>query len=554
MKLISLFFVFTLFLFFGCKKGDSPVPPPSTPPSFALSSLQVNGSSSGFTYNNLTLTPQIRLSFGAPVQIQSAQTAITFQTSAGTPVAFGSSFQNNDSTIIIQPSVPLQSLSRYVVVVSTALQSKGGGNLQTAITINLTTAIDSTDKFPRISDDSLLSLVQKQTLNYFTNFGHPVSGLARERNTSGDVVTTGGTGFGVMAMIAGAKRGFISRADALNRIATIANWYKNKCTAYHGAFAHWINGATGATVPFSAQDDGADLVETSYLMQGLLCARQYFSLNNSTETALRETINQLWNAVEWTWFQQNNQNVLYWHWSPNNGWAINQKIEGWNEALIVYALAASSPTHPIQKAVYDEGWARVGAIKNGKLFYNITLLLGEDYGGPLFFSHYSFLGINPHNLTDNYGDYWQQNTAHTNINYSYCAANPKGFVGYSNQCWGLTASDEQNGYSAHSPTADNGTISPTAAISSMPYDTAKSMAALRFFYYKLGDKLWGDYGFKDAFNLSNNWFADSYLAIDQGPEIVMIENMRTGLLWKLFMSCPEVKQGMKNLSFQSPDL
>ena len=228
-----------------------------------------------------------------------------------------------------------------------------------------------------------------------------------------------------MAMIAAVNRGFISRSDALLRITTIANFYKNNCTAYHGAYAHWINGATGATVPFSPQDDGADLVETAYLMQGMLCARQYFNSTDANETSLRNTINQLWDAVDWNWFQQGAQNVLYWHWSPNYGWAINQKIEGWNEALVVYALAASSRTHPIAKAVYDAGWARGGAIKNGKQFYGITLPLGEDYGGPLFFAHYSFLGINPHLLSDAYAaDYFGQNVAHIGINYSYCVAFP----------------------------------------------------------------------------------------------------------------------------------
>src|SRR5206468_2929364 len=104
------------------------------------------------------------------------------------------------------------------------------------------------------------------------------------------------------------------------------SFYKNNSTAYHGAFAHWIDGSTGATVPFSTQDDGADLVETSYLMQALLCARQYFNSANTDETNLRNDINTLWNAVDWNWFRQNNQNVLYWHWSPNFGWAINQQI------------------------------------------------------------------------------------------------------------------------------------------------------------------------------------------------------------------------------------
>ena len=401
----------------------------------------------------------------------------------------------------------------------------------------------------------MLDIVQKQTFKYFWDFGHPVSGLARERNTSGDVVTTGGSGFGVMSIIAGVNRNFITRAQGLARIDTIVNFLKNKCTRYHGAFSHWINGATGATVPFSAKDNGADLVETSFLMQGLLCARQYFNSADAEETALRNNINILWNGIEWSWFRNGGQNTLYWHWSPDYIFDINLQIKGWNEAMVIYVLAASSNTDSIPKIVYDNGWASNGGMKNGNSFYGIQLPLGPDYGGPLFFAHYSFLGINPKNLSDAYANYFTQNAAHSMINYSYCVANPNHFNGYSENVWGLTASDDNiTFYNAHSPTNDDGVITPSAAISSLPYTPEQSMNALRFFYYKLGDKLFKSYGFIDAFNLSDYWFADSFLAIDQGPEVVMIENYRSGLLWNLLMSCPEIKRGMTRLGFQSPNL
>ena len=359
-----------------------------------------------------------------------------------------------------------------------------------------------------------------------------------------------------MALIVGAQRNFITRAQALSRIDTIVNFLTNKAQRYHGAFPHWMDGTTGATIPFSSNDNGADLVETSYLMEGLLTARQYFNSSDPAEIALRAAINNLWNGVEWNWFRQGGQNVLYWHWSPTLGFIIDQPISGWDEAMIVYALAASSTidSNRIPKMVYDNGWAMNGGIKNGSSYYGYTLPLGPAFGGPLFFAHYSFLGINPNNLTDAYADYWMQNQNHSLINYSYCVANPHQFNGYSSSVWGLTASDEQNGYSAHSPTNDDGVISPTAAISSLPYTPTQSMNAIRFFYYKLGDKIWGNYGFVDAFNLTNVWFANSYLAIDQGPEIIMIENYRSGLLWNLFMSSPEIKTGMKSLGFQSPNL
>jgi hypothetical protein len=290
-------------------------------------------------------------------------------------------------------------------------------------------------------------------------------------------------------------------------------------------------------------------------MQGLLCARQYFNGTTSAEITLRNYINTLWNGVEWTWFTQNNQQVLYWHWSPTYNWAINMPIKGWDEALVTYVLGASSTTYPINQSVYSNGWASNGGMKNGNTYYGNMLPLGPTLGGPLFFAHYSFLGINPNGLSDAYANYLTQNIAHAKINYAYCVANPGRYNGYSSACWGLTASDDNiSGYSAHSPTNDLGVISPTAAIASLPYTPTESMNAIRFFYYKLGDKIWGQYGFTDAFNLTNIWFATSYLAIDQGPEIVMIENYRSGLLWNLFTSCPEVQQGMRNLGFTAPYL
>jgi hypothetical protein len=521
--------------------------------SFAFNAVKVNGITNGLTYANVNATPVIKLSFAAAVNTGSVSSSISFKNAAGTAVTYSTTYQNGDSTVIISPS-KLSYLTKYTIAVSTDLKSSKGGNLQSTVNINLTTSIDSTNKFPTISDDALLTLVQQQTFKYFWDFGHPTSGLARERNSSADVVTSGGSGFGIMAIVVGINRNFISRADGLARMKKIVGFLKNNAQTFHGAFPHWLNGVTGAVVPFSTQDDGADLVETSYLMEGLLTARQYFNGAGSDETTLRADINILWNNVEWDWFRQNNQNVLYWHWSPDYAWSSNQTITGWNEALITYVLAASSITHSVPKVLYDSGWASGSDMKNGNTYFGIKLPLGPAEGGPLFFAHYSFLGINPNNLTDAYAGYDVQNKAHAMINYNYCVTNPAGNAGYSADCWGLTASDVESGYNASSPTSDVGVIAPTAAIASLPYTPTQSLAALRFFYYKLGDKMWGPYGFYDAFNLNTAWFATSNLAIDEGPIIDNIENYRTGLLWNLFMSCPEVKAGMKNLGFTSPNL
>ncbi|WP_338871806.1 glucoamylase family protein [Spirosoma sp. SC4-14] len=551
---LLLFLLF--FIGFSCKKQQDQVVAPGG--SFYYKTVSINGQSGSAThYTNISTIPTVTLAFSTPVRRESVAAALTLTNNATTKqVALSYSFASNDSLLVITTQTPLQSLATYTLTVSPALTSAQNVPLLAAITIDFTTAFDNTDKFSRISDSLLLDLVQKQTFSYFWEFGHPVSGMARERNSSGDVVTTGGTGFGIMAILVAINRNFISRQDGLARLSKISSFLTNNAKRYHGAFPHWLSGTTGATIPFSQKDDGADLVETSYLMQGLLTARQYFnSSTNTDEIALRKSINDLWDGVEWNWFTKNGTETnLYWHWSPNYNWDMNLPIRGWNEALITYVLAASSNTRPISKTVYDNSWAQNGKMANGNSYYTIKLPLGPAYGGPLFFSQYSFLGINPHDLKDAYADYWQQNTAHSLINYTYCKTNPKQFTGYSQDCWGLTASDEQNGYSAHEPGNDNGTISPTAALSAMPYTPTESMQALRFFYYKLGDNVWKNYGFIDAFNLTTPWFADSFLAIDQGPIIIMIENHRSQLLWKLFMSCPEVKKGMKTLGFQSPDL
>lgn len=412
------------------------------------------------------------------------------------------------------------------------------------------------DRPKNLSDSALLDLVQKQTFRYFWDFAHPVSGMSRERsnvafNYGREVVTTGGTGFGIMSVIVAAERGWIKRDTAARFLLKMVNFLL-KADSYHGAFPHWLNGATGKTIPFSRKDDGADLVESSFLFQGLLCARQYFTGENQTERELRNRINWMWNEIEWDWFTRGGEEVLYWHWSPNNGWAMNFPVRGFNECLIMYVLAASAERYPVSSAVYHRGWAQSNFFKNGKEFYGIKLPLGFDYGGPLFFSQYSFLGLDPRDLKDRYADYWEQNKNHTLINRAYCIDNPKKYKGYGENSWGLTASDSWVGYAAHSPNEDLGVITPTAALSAFPYTPEYSMQALKHYYYDLGDKLWSEYGFVDAFSESKNWYAQSHLAIDQGPIIVMIENYRSGLLWKLFMSSPEVQKGLKKLGFTSP--
>jgi len=405
----------------------------------------------------------------------------------------------------------------------------------------------------RIGDDALLELVQRQTFRFFWDFGHPKSGMARDRSGpdgggSSDLLAVGGTGFGVMAIIVAVERGWISRAEAVGRLTGMLG-YLAAAEQYNGVFPHYLDGPTGKEVSFWADNAGGDIVETSYLAQGLLCARQYFCAGDPKEKALCAAIDGLWRKVNWNWHTKG-ADVLFWHRNERIEKENHHRIEGWNECLITYVLAASSPTYPIGASVYHEGWAKGAQFKNGKEYYGITLPLGPDFGGPLFFAHYSFMGLDPRGLNDRYADYWEQNRNHTLINYAHSVQNPHHYLGYGQDCWGITASDGDKCYFPHAPDQDRGVIAPTAALSSMPYTPDESMKALRHFYYDLGPGIWGQYGFADAFNETTGWVASDNLAIDEGPIIVMIENYRTGLLWRLFMSCPEVQDGLRVLGFE----
>lgn len=402
---------------------------------------------------------------------------------------------------------------------------------------------------PQLSDEELLDLVQEQTFKYFWEFAEPQSGMARERSQedayggeSPYIVTTGGTGFGLASFPTAVERGWISREEAIQRLDKILDFLELVPT-YHGAYSHWYLTTTAQTRSFSEYDNGGDLVETAFLVQGLLICREYFD-----DSTIDSRISTIWENVEWDWYTQGG-NTLYWHWSPEFGFLMDLEIKGWNEALIVYVLAASSPTYSIPSDVYVNGWASNENIVTNRSHYGIEMPLGPSYGGPLFFSHYSFIGLDPRNLQDQYANYWQQNRAHALIHHEYAVRNPKGYEGYGENSWGLTASDNYQGYAAHSPTNDLGVITPTAALSSFPYTPEKSMKALRYFYEELGDKLWGEYGFYDAFSEEYNWYSDGYLAIDQGPIIAMIENYRTGLPWRLFMSIDQIQSGLDKLGF-----
>lgn len=426
-----------------------------------------------------------------------------------------------------------------------------------------------------LSDDELLTMVQEACFRYYWEQGsHPVSGMALE-SVPGDarIVATGATGFGVMAIVVGMERGFITREQGMERLAKIVRFLE-KARRFHGAWPHFMNGTTGQTMPvFGMFDDGGDIVETAFLMEGLLSARQYATQQNETERNLRQAISDLWDAVDWRWYTgQAGGGGLVWHWSPQWSWRIDHRLTGFNETMVAYLLAVASPTHGIPASDYYSGWAaqtkaaedyRIAwsgtaegdQYRNGHSYEGVRLKVGVGDGGPLFFTQYSFLGPDPRKINDAYTNYFDNNRDIALINYRYCQKNPGHFKGYGAGAWGLTASMDPEGYEAHAPNAssDDGTISPTGALASFPYVPSQSMDALKYFYRVLGDRLWGVYGPRDAFNMTENWFSPTHLALDEAPIVVMIENYRSGMVWNLFMSNPEIAPMLARIAHQ-PEL
>jgi hypothetical protein len=418
---------------------------------------------------------------------------------------------------------------------------------------------------PPMSEQEILDLAQKDAFKYFWNYAETNSKLARERYhvdetyVDANLVTTGGSGFGLMTILVGIERGFVSRSEAVGRLQTSLNFLEN-ADRFHGAWSHWIDGTNGNVVPFGTLDNGGDLVETSFVCQALICIREYFKNGTSEEQALALQADELWKGVEWSWYTKG-ENALYWHWSPDYEWQMNFKLEGYNECLVTYIMGAASPTFPIPNEAYHEAWARNGNIVSAASSYGIPKIFnynGSSIVGPMFWAHYSYLGLDPRGLTDQYANYWELTQNHAKIMHAYCVANPVGWNGYSEDCWGLTASYSRNsngtvGYTDHKPGNDRGVITPTAALSSFPYTPVESMKALRYFYESTDwkDRLIGVAGPYDAFSPHHDWVTKRYLAIDQGTIVPMIENYRTGFLWNLFMQAPEVQTGLQNLGFSS---
>jgi hypothetical protein len=411
-----------------------------------------------------------------------------------------------------------------------------------------------------MTDEELLDMVEEASFRYYWEAAEPRSGMTRE-NTPGndDIIALGASGFGIMAIVAGTERGYITRQQGLERLQKITQ-FLSAADRFRGAWPHFLSGSTGHRLPvFDQYDNGADLVETSFLMEGLLTARQYFKNDGASGRELYRRITALWEGIEWNWFSaMPTHDALYWHWSPEYSFHIANRLTGWNEVMITYLEAIASPTHSVPGSQFYTGFAGepMGArYANHETFYGIKLDVGgPGTGGPLFFTDYSFMGFDARGLRDKYTNYFENNRNQALINRAYCIENPNHWKGYGADTWGLTAVDGPDGYVPYEPTRqlDDGTIAPTGAISAIAYTPEYSMEALRHFYRDLGAQVWDIYGFRDAFNLQKNWYSGITMGLNQAPMAVMIENHRSGLIWKNFMANPEISPMLHAIGFH-PD-
>jgi hypothetical protein len=419
-----------------------------------------------------------------------------------------------------------------------------------------------------LTDDELLTMVQEATFRYYWEAADPDAGMAIEILPGNErLIALGSSGFGIMAIVVGAERGFVTREQAAARLVTIVRFLA-RADRFKGAWPHYLDGRTGKVAPFFGKyDDGADLVETAFLVQGLLVARRYFDRDTPAEREIRDAVTRLWREVDWRWFRKTpDGDRLYWHWSPTHGFHISHPLIGWNETMIVYLLAIASPTHGVPASLFHTGWAGTSDLAidyrrawsrttegdhyvNGHSYYGIRLDVGEGSGAELFFTHFSFMGFDPRGRRDRYTNYFENNRAIARIAQAYAIANPMRHVGYGADAWGRSAGVNAGG-GRSTPAGDNGTLTISAALSSMPYTPEASMAALKHFYRDLGARTWGVYGFRDGFNQTQDWYEDVYMALNQAPIVVMIENYRTGLVWKHFMANPEIAPALAAIGFR----
>ncbi len=425
-----------------------------------------------------------------------------------------------------------------------------------------------------LSTEFNLDDLQRRTFNYFWDLADPESGLIPDRWPTESFCSIAAMGFGLTSYIVGIENGYISRKIAAERIRDQMRFLyhlpqsnaMHAVAGYKGFFYHFIDMKNGTRY----KDVELSTVDTGWLMAGILSCQSYFDGDDLTETAIRDLADSLYRRVEWDWFLNDND-LLSMGWFPDRGF-LKAQWDGYNEAMLLIIMALGSTTHPVP-AICWENWTK-------------PYIWGDYYGyemvnfGPLFGHQYSHMYVDFRGIYDRYMaakgiDYFENARRATYSNRAYCIANPRHFNDYSDTIWGLTACDGPGdkkvdingsvikfmGYSARGAAVnyhvDDGTIAPTAAGGSIPFAPEICIPALKAMYEKYGSALYDTYGFRDAFNPTftfgpeniNGWFDKDYIGIDQGPIVIMIENYKTGLIWKVMKKNKYIIAGLKKAGF-----
>lgn len=403
-----------------------------------------------------------------------------------------------------------------------------------------------------LTTPALLDTLQYSAFKYFWLEANPVNGLIKDRSASWSPCSIASAGFGLTAICIGIDRGWVTREAGRARVLATLNTFWNGpqgtdaagTIGYQGFFYHFLDMNTATRV----WDSELSSIDTALLLAGMLEARQYFDTADPLDVEVRTLVDNIYRRVNWE-FMRNSGSALRMGWKPGTGFAGFGNWIGYNEAMIMYILALGSPTYPVPTTCWNV-WV------SG---YNWATYYGQSYVvfPPLFGHQYSHCWIDFRYIQDPYMafrgiTYFENSRRATYAARSYCIDNPFGWVGYGENEWGLTASDDPWGYLAHgAPPAqnDNGTITPTAAASSIVFAPEIVIPTLHHFFDAYGPQLWGSYGFKDAFNRTQNWWATDVIGIDQGPIIIMIENYLTRSVWNRFMQNADIQAGLARAGF-----
>jgi hypothetical protein len=405
---------------------------------------------------------------------------------------------------------------------------------------------------PTLTTEALLDSLQRTSFEYFWEQANPVNGLIRDRSQTGSPCSIAAQGFGISAICIAIDHGWVTREAGRARIRlgmqTLWNGPQSDASfgvnGYKGLFYHFLDINSGMRT-WSCE---LSTIDTALLMAGILDAREYFDTADAGDVELRALADSLYQRVDWD-FMRSGGGAIKMGWKPGTGFNGYGYWIGYNEAMILYVLALGSPTHPVPATAW--GFWTTG--------YQWQTQYGQTYVifPPLFGHQYSHCWIDYRHIWDSYMQargitYFENSRRATLAQQAYCIANPGGWVGYGATTWGLTASDDPDGYTAHgAPPAlnDDGTITPTAPASSLPFAPEIVIPTLQNLYDTYGAMIWGQYGFKDAFNYSRFWFGPDYIGIDEGPIVIMIENYLNGAVWRRCGTSPYIVTGLARAGF-----